>query len=194
MARKRIYRLDPVTLITDDGFTLAAEHRPSETYSSSIGIKRPFVGEIPNTLAMVVSKSQKYFYLKDFTDIRGCWFGFETWDSKEALLEFVKKASQGLITEPYYIEVTTREPPRTYYRETLPFDMFDIKALPGTQNITKDNEAAKDALAAYAADQEKQKVRFNEVIKHTGRDLDWIMAKIGAWVPFEEDPIVELAD
>ena len=194
MGRKRVYRLDHITTITDDGYTLVAEHKPSESYSSSIGIQRPLTGEIPQLLTIVLSKSGEFFYLKDYCYLsNGAWLGFRMWDSYDALKAHVAEQSRGQITTPNCLQITKPDG-SCYWREHLPFHMYDVKAAKDTQVLDKDSEQAKDALAMYKSDMARQAARFNEVITHTGRTLDWIMSKLGAWVPFEEEPVIELTD
>lgn len=192
--RKRYYSLDDRTILTDSGHALSVEVRTGTGGSTSIGILRPHVGEVPKEVECVVSASGSYFYIHQFSDIHGFWLGFNEFLSVEELIADV--VGRGGPSSPSYIEVTrdTPEGPVQHYRELLPFNMYDVRAARERRTKSTTECAIKDYLSYFFATQKREERRFNEVIAHTGRDLAWIMQKIGLWVPVEPDPIIPLTD
>lgn len=190
MTRTRSYRLDNNTLVRDDGYSIIAyvDRNGNGLVSESIGIKRPHVGPIPDTLELITSRSGEFFYLKSFVvpGPGGAWLSFAKYPSLDDRPEQAKSAG--------YLEIKETTTGENYYRTLLEFHAYDLKAEHEPRSRPKDDQAVKDYLAMFMAAQEKQAARFNDVIKASGWTIDRIMSYVGEWVPFEADPVIDLRE
>lgn len=57
-----------------------------------------------------------------------------------------------------------------------------------TERWPTTDEAVQDYLLIAKREWDRNELRFNEVIEHTGRDLKWLVEKIGPWIPFPPEP------
>lgn len=186
---KRKYDIGGGVIITDDGYSLLAEHKSGDRTTCSIGIKRPYIGPLPDSLKAMYSLDGRYFYLSDFVGMDGFWLGVETWADLDAMKA---QMGSGLFGKGY---ATFTDNGKQYHREVLHFVSWNVKAEREHKTIAKIDPAAQDYLALAQNDLREQEKRFNEVIAPSGRTLKWIVDRIGAWVPLPpEPPPVVLAD
>lgn len=186
---KRKYDIGGGVIVTDDGYSLLAEHKSADRTTCSIGIKRPHIGPLPDELKVQYSLDGRYFYLPDFVGMDGFWLGMKTWPNLD---EMKAQMEPGLFGKAY---ATFSGEGEQYNREVLNFVSWSVKAERETKTIAKSHPDAQDFLAlAQNADREQEK-RFNEVIAPSGRTLKWIVDRIGPWQPLPPEPSpVVLAD
>lgn len=179
---KRKYDLGNGVTIEDDGHWISATHKKDEKSSCSIGVKRP--KEFPEIFKVIVSRDTMLYYLHDFTDMHGFWLSFNKFDNQEAA------TVQSIYGKEYaYIKLKSGE---EYWRQMYSFNCWSIKSDHVNKELPFDCDEVKDYLAIQNVKDKEQEARFNDVIAPSGRDLAWIIGKIGPWVPVEELPIVRL--
>lgn len=188
---KRKYDIGHDVIITDDGFTISAEAKKGAACTTSIGIKRPPCGPVPDELDIQYSLDGRHFYLPKFADMQGFWLSVQTWKDRA---EMQAQTGSGLFGKGCAV-FSHPGSGEAYRREVLHFVSWNVKAEREQKKIAKLVELAQDYLALAQEEHREQERRFNEVIAHTGRTLKWIMDRIGPWqtVPPELPPIV-LAD
>lgn len=176
MSQKRSYDIGGNVIIKDDGFSLIANHQRDEKCSCSIGISRPYVGPQRQEFEVAFSRDGKVFYVKDFADpFQGFWLGLERLNTTP---------------DKYGYATFHRGTPEEYHRIALHFNAYEVKddAARRGENLSSTHDAVLDYIKLAQPIFDEQERRFNEVIAHTGRDLAWIMSKIGPWVPFPLEP------
>ena len=176
MTQKRKYDIGGNVIIEDDGYTLTALHRISDTSSRSIGMARPRIDNGPRVYPVIYSRDEKLFYVTAYADpFKGFFFFFE-------------RLTRPPATNSY--ATFLKDTPFTYYRVALHFHTYDVKESRDRYGATLEatNDAVLDYINLAKPIFDEQERQFNEVIAHTGRDVRWIMSKIGAWVPFPQEP------
>lgn len=176
MTRKRKYDIGNNTIISDDGITLTALHQRDEKSSSSIGIHRPYVGPQRLQFEATFSQDGKLFYVNEFADpFEGFWLGLEQLTAPPE--------KHGYAT---FLRGTQYE----YNRVALYFSSYGVKSDNSRrgESLPAKDDAVLDYIKLAQPIFDKHESRFNEAIAHTGRDLAWIMSKIGPWVPFPDEP------
>ncbi len=184
MNGKRKYDIGGGVVIEDDGHYLSAQWRADDGKSSrSIGIRRPPVASLPEQLPAQFSIGGKYFYLPGFAGIHGFWLGVKKWASKE---EMQSQQQAGIMGKDGAIfELKAGE---TYYREVMHFSMWKVEAERELRWVSRDDDSTKDYLSLIQNEDREQEKRFNEVIAPSGRDLKWIVDRIGEWQPLPPEP------
>lgn len=182
MTIRRKYDLGNGVTIEDDGKWLHASHKKDDKTSTHVGCYRPLT-KYPETFKVVVSLDEKLYYLLDFTDMDGIWLSFEKYDTVEAV--------KGQGSE--YVQIVPKHD-KPYYRKAYSFRFYNIKNATGFRDLPFECDEVKDYLAVHLNKEKEQAVRFNEVIAPSGRDLDWLIKKIGPWVPVESIPVIRLED
>ncbi len=178
MSQKRQYDIGGNVLIEDDGRYLQARHVRDDKCSESIGVRRPPLGEPPAEYRVQVSENGQLFYLLDYSDVHGFWLGKATFSLRDD------------VDVPKNVDHVKFEhrPARLYGRVYCPFAFYSVRANGVTEHWPGTDEAVQDYLLLDKREQDRQELRFNRLIAHTGRDLRWIMTKLGAWVPFPPEP------
>lgn len=181
MTQKRKYDIGGNVIIEDDGRHLQAIHQRDDKSGSSIGVRRPLIGDMPPEVRVSISENGKLFYLLDYADMHGFWLGKDTFSVRESA-----DIPKG------FDYIAFDHPARNYGRIHLPFAFYSVRAKGETERWPTTDDAVQDYLLIAKREWDRNELRFNEVIKHTGRDLKWIIEKIGPWVPFppESSPTV----
>lgn len=184
---KRKYDLGNGVTIEDDGYSIRANIVRGERSSESIGIRRPV--KVTDQLKVIYNLSGDVFYLENFAGMHGFWLGVKQY----ATLEEVKAASpKGLFGSAWaqFTEVDGT----TYYRIAMHFTGWDVKHDRSREGetISKDDPLAKDYLGLVQNEQREQEAKFNEAIAHTGKNLKYILDKIGDFQPVAEPPVVAI--
>lgn len=185
----RRYDIGGGVIVKDDGHSLIAEHKSDDRTTHSIGIRRPHIGPLPDSLRVLYSLDGRYFYLPDFVGMDGFWLSVNMWPN----LEEMKAQSQpGLFGKTW---ATFTANGTRYHREVLHFVSWSVKAERETRVIAKSHPDTQDFLSLAQNEDREQEKRFNEVIAPSGRTLKWIVDRIGPWQPLPaEPPPVVLAD
>lgn len=178
MAQKRKYDIGGNVTIEDDGHYLQALHRSDDKSISSIGVRRPQIGEMPAEVRVAISENGKLFYLFDYAETHGFWLGKDTFSLRDEA-DIPKNVDRIAFDH---------RPARHYGRVHLPFAFYKVRAKGEIERWPTDDEAVQDYLLIAKREWDRNELRFNEVIKHTGRDLKWLIDKIGPWVPFPPEP------
>lgn len=182
--KKRTYDIGGGVIIEDDGHHLCANVKLSETSSRSCGVSRLRLADLPQVGAVraLESRDGRYFYLSDFAFIYRNWMSKEKFQTEEA----AKKADSPGMFGPSGICIAPKgEDP--YYRRTLSFTEWDVKANPEEQAYNAEtDDRVKDFLSCVAKELLEDIARFNEAISPSGRTHEWLMDRIGEWVPIPE--------
>lgn len=190
---KRKYDIGHGITIEDDGYTISAVCQPDPENKRGmmyIGVKRPRVGPPPKPgeqLEVKYSEGRKYFYLPGYADPHGFWLGTKAWPTQA---ECEAQQKPGLLGKTG-VEFTKTSTGEKWYRERLDFAYWKVDSEKQSDKTAVDDMVIDFMHLASTADREGE-VRFNEAIAFSGRDLDWIMERIGAWVPPVEVPVVSL--
>lgn len=187
MSLKRKYDIGHGVTIEDNGYSLIAHIARSGGGMMSIGVSRPRVGPIPDQVKIIYSVGGIHYYLPDFATPHGFWLGTTKWKSEEEMKANCKPGMFGTAGH-----VITKDSGEVYVRERLDFAYWSVKADRAEHHVASSDDLAKDYLCIALREEAESSKRFNKEIAFTGRDLDWIMAKIGAWVNPEEIPVVVL--
>lgn len=184
MSNKRKYDIGNGVVISDDGYYLTASWSESDSRCGhSVGIKRP-PPKPGETVKALFSLCGQFFYLTDYTDPHGFWLGVKSWKSKE---EMDAQQKPGIMGKEYaYIQRT--DTGETYYRESMSFTFWSVKHEKKDRELPTSDEMVRDYLSIQQNRDREQEKRFNEAIAFTGRDLKWILDKIGPFVPFDPEP------
>lgn len=182
MGFHRKYDIGHGVTITDDGYTIRADWKPDEKSSCSIGAERP-PDEVGDEVSVRYSRDRKYFYIPRYAGMHGAWMSVATYPDTAS----IKALNLGGLGPPSYAEIKKKDTGETHYRELLHFSIWSVKAEPADV-VEPIDEKCKDFLSLCYTRYEAEAKRFDEEIKFTGRTLDWIMEKIGAWVPAPPEP------
>ena len=157
-----------------------------ENSSRSIIRPAPIPGEEVN---VIYSLDGLLYYLPEYTFTHGRWMSVKEWATRE---EMNKSLQEGIWGKEY----VQFHPPgqELYYREAYSFSTWKVKHQPAAKKIKTDTNMALDAISLYQQEQRQHEKEFNEEIAFTGRDLKWVLEKIGLWVEPTEIPIVVLGD
>lgn len=183
---KRVYDLGEGFSVEDDGYTLVAIKR-AEHVTSSQGVRRPKRLPKEGTTRVEFSRSGDYFYLTGFAGMHGFWMGVKKWADREEM-----KAQQptGLFGKAG-CEIQRKDSNETYYRELLHFTVWSLKS-GEVKELPVNDELVLDYYVLVLIEIEAAEKKFNEFIAPTGKDLTYIMGKIGPWVTPEELPVVPI--
>jgi hypothetical protein len=189
-SRSRKYDIGHGVTIEDNGYWLTAHHVKDDKSSSSTGIRRPHIGPLPLELDAVFSQDMRYFYLHDFTSPHGFWLGTKAWANEEEM-----KAQQPAgIMGKAFAGFTPTATGITYYREVMHFNVWSIKDKKDDRGrsmlvkVSNTDDMVLDYLSLAQNEDREQEKRFNAVIAPSGRDLKWVIDRIGEWVPLPPEP------
>lgn len=187
MSLKRRYKIAENATIDDDGYSLVLHTTNPSGGTRSMGIMRPHVRGLPNTFAVCLSLAGDYYYVDDFGLLAKQWLSVATFASREEMLPQQPVGVMG----PEGVEFTKSDG-TVYWRASMDFRWWEVKSKREREQWSNDDERVKDYLCiAFQRLRESEK-EFNKELEPTGWTLGKLMKRIGAWVPVEEIPVVDL--
>lgn len=197
MSLKRTYNIGNGWTVEDDGHVLYFIHRDADQkWTRSFGCPRPKPRKEPepgDTVKIKYSEGRHYFYLPEWTDHRGFWLSTRKYKD-EAEMKAIEKPG---IFGHQGITFTHKKTGEIWTRALLDFTYWNVQSeRTEVDHVMVADEAISEMLLDYmsraATVEREERVRLDELMKETGRTLDWVVEKIGPWVPIEEIPAVTL--
>ena len=186
---ERTYDIGQGVTVKDNGFNLIATWKEGAG-THSIGVKRPS-GLPPvkegDEVEIQYSVGRKYFYLPRYADPHGFWLGTKAWATRE---ECEAQQKPGIFGKGG-CEFSKPSTGEKWYRERLDFAYWKVDAERQIEKRSVDDMVIDYLHFAQMQDRDGEE-RFNEAIAFTGRNLKWIIGKIGPWVAPEVPATVRL--
>lgn len=197
---KRKYDIGDGWIMEDDGHVLGFSKKTGHS-SRYFGILRPVATPNPepgDTVDILYSLDRNYFYLPELVRRIGLgggfWMGTRKWANEAEMKANTKPGIMGHSG----INFTHTKTGEKWVREVLHFSFWSVKSEP--QHVPhvftpgdETSEMCLDYMSRISTIAEEEKVEADSRLKETGRTIEWIMERIGPWVPPTEIPVVVLS-